>query len=58
MYSYIRAFGQLTSALNSSVNVFIYAVMNKRFRYAYKILLKCTCKSVNQEMAVHTSQFK
>ena len=39
--SQVRAFSAVLISLNSSINFLIYAVVNKRFRYAYKLLLTC-----------------
>ena len=39
--SRMRAFGNVLFSFNSSVNFVIYAVVNRRFRYAYKLLLTC-----------------
>ena len=44
---YIRGFGAILATFNSSVNFVIYAVVNRRFRYAYKLLL--TCKKLDAE---------
>ena len=41
----IRVFGSVLVSFNSSVNFIIYAVVNRKFRYAYKLLL--TCKKEN-----------
>ena len=39
--AYVRGFGAILITSNSSVNFIIYAVVNRRFRYAYKLLLTC-----------------
>ena len=38
---YLRQYGSTLMTFNSSVNFIIYAVLNKRFRYAYKLVLTC-----------------
>ena len=45
--AYARGVGAIFITLNSSVNFIIYAVVNRRFRYAYKLLL--TCKKQDAE---------
>ena len=45
--NYIRILGAILVTSNSSVNFIIYAVVNRRFRYAYKLLL--TCKKLDGE---------
>ena len=39
--SYLRRFGGVTILLKSSVNFIIYALVNSKVRYAYKLLLTC-----------------
>ena len=51
--TYLRQYGSLLLTFNSSVNFFIYAVLNKRFHYAYKLLL--TCKTQESNMAAFST---
>ena len=45
--AYVRGFGAILITSNSSVNFIIYAVVNRRFRYAYRLLL--TCKKLDAD---------
>ena len=38
---YLRQYSTMLMTFNSSVNFVIYAALNKRFRYAYKLILTC-----------------
>ena len=59
-YYDILVFGSASHAVsdtmfmvNSSVNPFVYALLNERFRQKIKAMLHCTCKSKRYSPATH-----
>ena len=53
---YLTQYGAILMTFNSSVNFFIYAALNKRFNYAYKLLLTDKASESNMS-AFSATQF-